>query len=126
MLVAQTCAGLEIKSMRWMQLQRQPHCHWASNPLHSRSCQTVLDRQGVLQLNCTSAKLLSIHPSGPISVYPTGQGQFMRKKRHLIKHKVFCPFFFFSRKPGRQSEKMHEGTIYVDKQHGLFKSQVKE
>lgn len=50
----------------------------------------------------------------------------MRKKRRLLKNSVVFFFFSFPRKPRRQSDKMYEETIYADRQHGLFKRQVKE
>lgn len=50
----------------------------------------------------------------------------MRKKRRLLKNSVVVFFFCFPRKPRRQSDKMYEETIYADRQHGLFKRQVKE
>lgn len=111
-LMVQTWAGLEIKHWRWVQ--------------PSRSSRTALDIWDVLELNCTLAKLLSIHPSGPIAGYHTGWEWFMRKKRRLLKNSVVVFFFCFPRKPRRQSDKMYEETIYADRQHGLFKRQVKE
>lgn len=97
-----------------------------SKPLPSRSSRTAPDTQDVLQLNCTLAKLLSIHPLGPLAGYHTEQGQFTRKKRHLFEKNKVAWFFPPPRKPARQSDRMHEGNIYADEQCGLFKREVKE